>query len=138
MRASDIKIPVALLDVRFSRSGGPGGQNVNKVETKVEIRFRLAEAGWIPARARERLAGLQAGKVNQEGDLVVSSSRFRSQGSNLQDCLSKLREMILAASRPPRRRIPTRPTGASRAVRKRQKKHRSERKTSRRWRGDWD
>ncbi len=138
MRAFDIKIPVELLDVRFSRSGGPGGQNVNKVETKVEIRFRLAEAGWIPARARERLAGLQAGKINQEGELVVSSSRFRSQGMNLQDCLSKLREMIQAASRAPRRRIPTRPTGASRAVRKKQKKHRSEKKSSRRWRAGWD
>jgi len=129
-------IPRERLTIRFSRAGGPGGQNVNKVETKVEIRFALTGADWIPPHARERLRELQAGSLTKDGELVISSSRHRSQAQNLEDCLEKLERMIAAASHRPRRRIQTRPTKGSRERRVRAKKRRSERKEGRSWRGE--
>ena len=131
-----MQIPRERLTIRFARSGGPGGQNVNKVETKAEVRFVLSDANWIPPSVRERLKQLFSGKLNQEGELVLSSSRFRSQAQNLEDCLRKLRGMIEASSHKPKRRIATAPTRASRERRVQAKKVRGARKRERRWRGD--
>jgi ribosome-associated protein len=134
----EIQIPRHRLTIRFARSGGPGGQNVNKVETKAEIRLRVADADWIPARVRERLPVVAGGRIRGDGELVITSSRFRSQAQNLEDCIDKLRELIALAAVRPRRRVPTRPTAASRRDRLEAKRKRSQRKGSRRWRGDED
>ena len=129
-------IPRDRLTIRFARSGGPGGQNVNKVETKAEVRLRLADADWIPPGARARLFATEAARINREGELVITSSRFRSQSRNLEDCIEKLSRLIEAASVRPRRRVATRPTRASREERLQAKRRRSERKGRRNWKGD--
>jgi ribosome-associated protein len=129
----DIPIPRERLTIRFARSGGPGGQNVNKVETKAEIRFRLDEADWIPEDLRRRLRFVAAARINKDGELVISSSRFRSQARNLDDCFRKLRSELEEAGRVPKRRLPTRPGKASRRKRLEGKRRRGERKRERSW-----
>jgi len=131
-----LDIPRSRLTIHFARSGGPGGQNVNKIESKVEVRFVLSTADWIPPSIRGRLAQIAAGRMNQEGELMISSTRFRSQAQNLNDCLAKLGQLIEAASRRPKRRIPTAPTRGARERRFRVKKARSMKKRSREWRAD--
>lgn len=127
-------LPRDRLTIRFSRSGGPGGQNVNKVETRVEVRFALDAADWIPAPVRARLRRLAAERINREGELIITSSRHRSQSRNIEDCLEKLKELIQAASRRPRKRIPTKPTGGARERRLEGKKQRGDTKRGRSWR----
>lgn len=126
-----IPIPRNRLSIRFSRSGGPGGQNVNKVSTQVEIRFRLDAADWIPEAVRARLRSQQRRRVNRQGELVVVSSRTREQRRNLEDCLAKLSMWIEAARKVPTKRKQTRPTQASRERRRAQKRRQSELKKQR-------
>lgn len=120
-----MKIPRDLLIIRRSHSSGPGGQNVNKVATKVEIRFNVEEADWLSRRVRTRLQELEKRRVNQQGELVITSSRYRQQSRNLEDCIEKLEKLIEEASKRPRRRIPTKPTKASRKKRLEEKRNRS-------------
>ena len=127
-----MKIPREKLQISFSRSSGPGGQNVNKVATRVEVRFHLAGADWIASSTRARLATLHPRRLNREGEFIVVSSRFRSQARNLEDCIEKLRGLLEKAARRPRRRVPTRKTRASNERRLKQKKRRSDIKSRRR------
>ena len=128
-----MKIPQERLRIRFVRSGGPGGQNVNKVATKAEARFRLRGADWISMVVRERLQVQQAPRINMRGELVVTSSRFRTRERNLQACLKKIGAMIERARKVPKKRVPTRPTRASKERRLGEKKQRSQRKAGRGW-----
>lgn len=129
-----MRIPRERLEFRFSRSGGPGGQHVNKVATKAELRFRIDDADWISERVRARLRRLQARRINSDGELVIMSSRYRSQSRNVEDCIEKLRACLLGASQQRKRRIPTAPTKASKRRRLESKRRQSERKSGRRWR----
>ncbi|KAK2151404.1 hypothetical protein LSH36_364g01062 [Paralvinella palmiformis] len=95
-------IPVDELDVRYSRSSGPGGQNVNKVSTKVEVRFHVQSASWIPDFAKEILLQNEQTRITKDGFLVVRSEKTRKQMLNQADCLEKIRSMIWRASILPR------------------------------------
>ncbi len=127
-----IIIPREELSFTFSRSGGPGGQNVNKVSSKVTLRWNPAGSRALPEAVKKRLLAQQRSRLTREGDLLVGSQRFRDQGRNLEDCLNKLRELVVQALHPPKARKKTRPTRGSRERRLAEKKLRSERKRQRR------
>eukprot|EP00128_Syssomonas_multiformis_P003899 Colp12_sorted_trinity150504_noHs@12117 len=95
-------LPKNRLSISFAKSGGPGGQNVNNVNTKAEVRFKLDDADWIPAWVRKKLREQQANKINKDGELVISSQRTRTQKGNLDDAFEKLEEMLYAASEKPK------------------------------------
>ncbi|NXX80539.1 ICT1 hydrolase, partial [Urocolius indicus] len=92
----------ARLTISYCRSSGPGGQHVNKVNTKAEVRFHLASADWIPEAVREKLASMQRNKINRAGELIVSSEESRYQMRNLAICLEKIRTMVTEATEKPK------------------------------------
>lgn len=99
-RAEDI--PRAEFRHSFVRSSGPGGQNVNKVSTKAEIRFELDRAGaWLPAYARRAARAAYGNRVNKAGELVIASEVHRTQAQNLEDAYARLHAMLVAAGTPP-------------------------------------
>jgi ribosome-associated protein len=127
-----IHIPDTELEWSFARSGGPGGQNVNKVSSKAILRWHLAENTTLPAEAKARLVGQQRRRITTEGDLLVTSQRYRDQDRNREDCLERLREMVLAALEAPKPRKATKPTRASHRRRLADKRRRSATKEQRR------
>ncbi|NWU64407.1 ICT1 hydrolase, partial [Pterocles burchelli] len=90
------------LTVSYSRSSGPGGQNVNKVNSKAEVRFHLASADWIPEATRQTMASMHRNKINRAGELIVSSEESRYQMRNLAICLEKIRTMVTEATEKPK------------------------------------
>jgi ribosome-associated protein len=108
-----VRVPAAALSVRAVRASGPGGQNVNKVATKIDLRVDLAAVEGLPDAARARLAALARHRLDAEGRLVVTSQATRNQARNLEDARDKVRALIAAALVRPRPRTPTRPTGAA-------------------------
>ncbi|MFV1968869.1 MAG: alternative ribosome rescue aminoacyl-tRNA hydrolase ArfB [Pirellulaceae bacterium] len=123
-----LAIPLREFDFTFVRSSGPGGQNVNKVNTKVTLRWPVTTSTSLPEAVRTRFATRYPRRISKQGDLLVTSQRFRDQGRNVADCLEKLRAMILAVAQPPKSRKPTRPTRGSRERRLQTKQRRSQTK----------
>jgi ribosome-associated protein len=126
-----VLVPGDAIAFRAVRSSGPGGQNVNKVASKVELRVDLARIRGLADAAHARLLGLTASRLDAEGRLLVVSQKTRDQSRNLADAREKLRGLLLRALQAPRLRRATRPTTASRERRLRDKKRAAERKRGR-------
>ncbi len=127
-----IQVPDGELIFTFARSGGPGGQNVNKVASKAVLHWNLAANTSLPADVRERLRARQRRRITTEGKLVIQGQRFRDQAKNIEDCRARLREMILDALSAPRPRRPTKPSRGSKERRMAAKRQQAQRKAGRR------
>lgn len=129
MRISDtVTIDEGELEERFVRASGPGGQNVNKLSTAVELRFDLRRTAALPEDAKARLAGLAGRRLSKDGILVIEAQQFRTQDRNRQDARERLAELIRAALERPRRRRPTKPKFSAKAKRLQSKKTRGQTK----------
>lgn len=128
---AQLQIPLREFRFTFVRSGGPGGQNVNKVSSKAVLRWAVAASPSLPEAIRQRLLAKCRRQITTDGDLLLTSQRFRDAGRNAADCLEKLRALLVVAAHPVRPRKTTRPTRASVRRRLDQKRRQSEKKQRR-------
>lgn len=136
---SHLHIPDEELLERFVRSSGPGGQNVNKVASAVELRFDIARSPSLPDALRERLLARSDRRLTAEGVFVIQANRFRDQAKNREDARSRLAEVIREGQFVAKKRVATRPTRASKERRITTKKKRATIKSgrgARDWSGD--
>ncbi len=127
-----IRVPMSEIRFTFSRSSGPGGQNVNKVNSKAHLRWEIVATRCLSPEIKERVLALNQRRITAEGDLLISSQRSRDQWRNVEDCLDKLRELLRGALVRPKKRRKTKPTRASVHRRLEDKKVQSARKERRR------
>lgn len=127
-----VAIDESELSFTFARSSGPGGQNVNKVSSKALLRWKPATSTALPDDLKARLLARIGPRLTREGDLLITSQKYRDQARNIEDCREKLRQLVSSALAIPRRRRPTRPTRSSQEKRLQVKKRRGEVKHGRR------
>lgn len=125
-------IPESELEFSFVRSGGPGGQNVNKVSSKAQMRWGALASTSLPAAVKNRFMLKYASRVTTGGDIIIISQKYRDQLRNAEDCREKLREMIASVASPPKLRKATKPSKGAVERRIQTKRKQSERKQQRR------
>jgi ribosome-associated protein len=128
---AEVQVPARALTVRAVRASGPGGQNVNKVSSRVELLVDLSRIEGLGEGARQRLEALVGSRRAADGRLLVTSQRTRDQSRNLEDARAKVRTLVARALVEPVERRPTRPTAASRRARREVKQRLARRKRSR-------
>ena len=129
---SRFRIPLSELEFAFARSSGPGGQNVNKVSSKAQLRWRPGDSPSIPEELRFRVLTKLEPQLTVDGDLLVISQKYRDQPRNKEDCLEKLRAIVLASLVVPKVRKKLKPSRAAKARRLKDKKIGSAKKEQRR------
>jgi ribosome-associated protein len=129
---SRLAIPDKEIKISSARSSGPGGQNVNKVNSKITLRWSPAHCDELDPAWRRRFLARHSGRINREGQLVLHSERYRDQGRNLADVRQKLVNMLLECQSAPKTRKATRPTKGSQRRRLEQKRRQSQKKQGRR------
>ncbi|MHB8856484.1 MAG: alternative ribosome rescue aminoacyl-tRNA hydrolase ArfB [Bellilinea sp.] len=123
----------------FIRASGPGGQNVNKVSSAVQLRFDVSSSPSLPADVKDRLIKLAGSRMTEDGILIIEAKRYRSQEKNRTDAVQRLVVLIQKAVEPPKKRKPTRPSVTARAARVGAKRQRGELKRTRKYNPDeWE
>jgi len=135
---SRLQIPRSELEFSYSKSSGPGGQNVNKVNSKALLRWPVLTSPSLSDDLRQRLLSRYAHRITAAGELLISSQKSRDAGQNTADCLEKLRALLASVATPPPRRRRTRPTYGSRLSRLQNKRRTGDKKRARRSSGDRD
>ncbi len=129
---ADIAISDSEIQEEFIRSSGPGGQNVNKVASAVQLRFNVAQSPSLPEDIKQRLLKLAGSRINAEGILIIEAKRYRTQSQNRDDAMERLVALIKKAAELPKPRVKSRPTRASKERRLEGKRQRSKIKRLRR------
>ncbi|MBS0242543.1 MAG: aminoacyl-tRNA hydrolase [Proteobacteria bacterium] len=130
-QSSTYLIPEDELEEQFVRASGPGGQNVNKVSSAVELRFDVRRSSSLPGPVRARLQRIAGRRLTKDGVIVIRADRFRTQEQNRSDARQRLMELVEEASKAPKPRVKTRPTKASKERRLEGKSRRSDVKRGR-------
>jgi len=129
-------LPAEELSIAFTRSGGPGGQNVNKVATRVQLRFSIAESKVLGETRRARLTERLSSRLTREGELLITSSRHRERERNIEDARERMAEVLREALQVQKKRRATKPTRGSKKRRLDTKRQRGQVKRDRR--SGWD
>lgn len=129
---ASIEIPRREIEFTYARSPGPGGQNVNKVNSKAILKWNVAQSDCLPEHVKRRFLIMWQNRISKSGALVLHSHRHRDQAKNTADCLDRLRDMVRAALTVPKKRKPTRPSLSSKKRRLEAKRRQSQRKQERR------
>jgi len=128
---TEIEIPESEITESFIRSGGPGGQNVNKVATAVQLRYKLRDSDALPDRVKSRIMHHYHNWITKEGELIIEADQFRTQIQNRESARQKLRKIVLSELKPRKKRIRTKPSYRARQARLEAKKKQSRKKSLR-------